>query len=124
MKNNVLVFIIDDDLIHNEVHELIFKKSFPEINVRTFTNCKDALKAIDQLDIPDIIFLDMVMPEEQETVFLDEHKRRRLAADIYLMSSTPYLTDQSLITNYPAVKDFVAKPLLENKIRPLINHFA
>ncbi len=117
MKNNSLVFIIDDDIIQNEIHELLIKKSFPEKEVHTFNNSEDALAAIDNQLTPAIIFLDLHLPGESKTFFLDEYNKRQLKCDVYLMSSMAYLEDSSILTKYSQLKDFISKPLLEQKLK-------
>ena len=124
MIHNNLVFIIDDDILQNEIHELILHKSFPDIEIKSFTRTSEALSYIDNNIAPQIIFLDINIPGENGTRFLDKFKKRGLESDIYLMSSIPYLDYKDSYADYPAIKDFISKPLLENKVRPLFNHYA
>jgi len=124
MINNNLVFIIDDDLLQNEIHELLLYKSFPDIEIKSFSRASEALSYIDKNGAPQIIFLDIHIPGEDETMFLDNFKKRGLDSEIYLMSSIPYLDNKSFYADYPAIKDFISKPLLDNKVRPLFNHYA
>lgn len=124
MIDNILVFIIDDDLVQNEIHELILVKSVPGIEVKSFTNSAKALNYLEKGVLPDLIFLDIHIPGESETAFLEKFKSKGLESDIFLMSSMPFLENQSLYNEFPAVKDFITKPLLENKIKHLFNHYA
>jgi len=117
MKNNNLVFIIDDDVIQNEIHELLITKSFPEKEVKTFTNSKDALAAIENHQFPAVVFLDLHMPGESGVYFLDEYNKRCLTCDVYLMSSMAFLENRKIIDNYTQVKDFISKPLLDHKLK-------
>ena len=121
MYSDELVFIIDDDLIQNEIHTIMLSKIYPSIRVITYTRAIQAVHALDENKIPTHIFLDLHMPGESETLFLDAHINRKLNSDIYLMSSVPYLEDESLITTYPAIKGFIGKPLLEHKIKHVFN---
>ena len=118
-----MVFIIDDDLVINEIHSLLLNKIYPDILVKTYTSATQAIQAIDEQELPGTIFLDLHMPGEGETFFLDAHKSRHLTSDIYLMSSMPYLDNPQLLSRYPAVRDFISKPLLEHKIRSAFNHY-
>jgi FixJ family two-component response regulator len=124
MNSDELVFIVDDDLIQNEIHSILLSKIYPEIKVKTFTRAVHAIHALDNNEVPTHIFLDLHMPGESETLFLDAHTNRNLTSDIYLMSSVPYIEDESLISTYPAVKGFISKPLLEHKIRHVFNLYA
>jgi response regulator of citrate/malate metabolism len=122
VKEN-MVFIIDDDLIINEIHSLLINKLYPDILVKTFTSSIEAIQAIDDQELPGTIFLDLHMPGETETFFLDEYKSRYLTSDIYLMSSLPYLENTQLLSSYPAIVDFISKPLLKHKLRSAFNHY-
>ena len=124
MVKEDMVFIIDDDLVINEIHTLLLNKIYPDILVKTYTSATQAIQAIDEQELPGTIFLDLHMPGEGETFFLDAHKSRHLTSDIYLMSSMPYLDNPQLLSTYPAVRDFISKPLLEHKIRSAFNHYA
>jgi response regulator RpfG family c-di-GMP phosphodiesterase len=123
MIHNNLVFIIDDDLLQNEIHEILLRKSFPDLEVKSFNRSSEALRYIEKNGSPQIIFLDIHIPGEDKSVFLNKFKRRGLDSDIYLMSSMPYLDNESFYAEYPAIKDFISKPLLENKVRRLFNHY-
>jgi response regulator of citrate/malate metabolism len=123
MDSDELVFIIDDDLIQNEIHLMLLEKIYPDVLVKTFTSTTEAIRYIEENKEPNIVFLDLHMPGESETVFLKEHQNRHLNSDIYLMSSMPYLEDESIMARYPAIKGFISKPLLEHKIRPVFNHY-
>ena len=118
------VFIIDDDLMQNEIHTIILQKTYPGIDIKTFECSDAAIKAIDSQELPDIIFLDLHLPGEDETVFLDAHKKRNLDSDIYLMSALAFINDQSLTKRYSAVKEFISKPLLEYKVKHIFKQLA
>lgn len=124
MIKEELVFIIDDDLIQNEIHALLLGKIYPGVKVRTFSSATVALKAIDANSLPIVIFLDIHMPGESDTFFLDAHKDRGLASEIYLISSLAYYDNPQLFATYPAVKDFISKPLHEHKIKAVFNEYA
>lgn len=124
MISEELVYLIDDDLIQNEIHAILLSKIYPGIRIKTFTRAVQAVHALDNDEIPTHVFLDLHMPGESETLFLDAHINRKLSSDVYLMSSVPYLEDNSLITTYPAVKGFIGKPLLEHKIKHVFKQFA
>ena len=123
MVEKDLVFIIDDDVILNEVHEILLSKLYPDILVKSFTSAKGAIQAIERQILPDTIFLDLHIPGERDTFFLDEHKARSLNSDIYLMSSMTYIETPQLLITYPAIRDFISKPLLDHKIKAVFNHY-
>ena len=85
MVKEDMVFIIDYDLIINEIHALLINKIYPDILIKVFTS---SIKAIDNQELPGTIFLDLHMSEESEFFPLDAHKSRHLTSDIY-----PYVID-------------------------------
>ena len=124
MEKEELVFIIDDDLIQNEIHTLLLNKLYPNILVKIFTSATEAIQAIDNQELPGTIFLDLHIPGENETIFLNAHKKRGLTSEIYLLSSLDYIDEQGLFSTFPAIKDFICKPLLDHKIKSIFNHDA
>jgi response regulator of citrate/malate metabolism len=123
MMHDNLVFIIDDDLLQNEIHELILLKSIPNVEVKSYSSGKEALNYLDKNNDPQIIFLDVHIPGEDVTIFLKNFESKGFESDIYLMSSLPYLERPSRFSEFPVVKDFISKPLLVNKIGHLFNHY-
>ncbi len=116
MERKKTIYIIDDDLMQNEIHTLILDKVYPDYQVKTFTRYQDALDHL-AADRPHLLFLDLNIPGEDVRTFLRQLKDMALDTDVYLISSRPYLVDTSLLTECPAVKDFISKPLLEDKLR-------
>ena len=116
-------FIVDDDAMQNEIHSILLKKVDPEAEVFTFLSSKAAFQLMDSGKMPDIIFLDLHMPGEDDEGFLTEHHSRNSSGDIYLMSSVAYLDQPGLMSKYSAIKDFIAKPLLDYKLRSILGHY-
>ena len=117
-----LIFIIDDDIVQNEIHTILLNKVFPDTHIISFNSAEKALKVLQEQN-PKYIFLDLNMPNDGNSVLLDAHLKLKLNSEIYLMSSTPYLDDSSVFSKYPAVKDFIAKPLLAHKLKNILNEF-
>ena len=117
-------FIVDDDTMQNEIHSILVQKVNPEARVIKFTSGEAALKAIEEGLVPDIVFLDLHIPGESITVFLEGHKSGHCSADIYLMSSAAFLNQPELQIKFPAIKDFISKPLLDYKLRSVLGSFA
>lgn len=119
-----LFFIVDDDIVQNEIHSILLKKVDPDARVLSFNSTKSAFESIDNGQAPDVIFLDLHIPGEGNDSFLEEHNLRNCSGDIYLMSSVAYLNQPELLAKYPAIKDFISKPLLDYKLRSVIRHYA
>ncbi len=124
MNDDKLIFIIDDDIVQNEIHSLLINKIDPDAKVLSFINSEYALDFISKGTTPDIIFLDLNIPGDTITNFLEEHHSSNLKGHIYLMSATTYFDESSSFTQYPAVKDFISKPLLAHKLDHVLGAYA
>ena len=124
MIEDKIIFIIDDDIVQNEIHSLLLNKLYPDATIHSFTTSKEAIKALDNGISPAVIFLDLNIPGEEKFGFLTYHKDRNHPSEIYLISAVGYIDDQRLIANYPAVKDFISKPLLAHKLRNILKECA
>lgn len=118
------IFIIDDDIVQNEIHTLLLNKLYPNKVIHSFSSSSEALLALDKGISPSVIFLDLNIPGEEKTGFLAAHKDRNHPSDIYLISAVGYIDDQRLLANYPAVKDFISKPLLAHKLKNVLKECA
>ena len=119
-----LFFIIDDDSLQNEIHTILLNKFIPEAKVQCYLNSKKAITALEKGLNPDIIFLDLNIPGEGVTDFLDAHQRKNYQSEIYLMSSLVYIDDTKLMKKYPAIRDFITKPLLDYKLKSIVRQYA
>ena len=117
-------FIIDDDILQNQIHSLLLKKVDPNAEIRSFQTCKTAIAEIKQGVNPEIIFLDLNIPGEGVADFLDYHLLASLSGDIYLISSAAYMDNPEIMTRYPAIKGFISKPLLDYKIKSILGDAA
>ncbi|ESU26552.1 hypothetical protein FLJC2902T_25230 [Flavobacterium limnosediminis JC2902] len=71
-------------------------------------------------DIPDIILLDIEMPQMDGWDFLSElfriEEHFHKEATIYIASSSIAIEDKMKAKNYPCVKDFLSKPMNLEKL--------
>ena len=124
MMEDKVIFIIDDDIVQNEIHSLLLNKLYPDTTIHSFTTSKEAITALDQGISPSVIFLDLNIPGEEKFGFLNDHMDRNHRSEIYLISAVGYIDDRHLLSNYPAVKDFISKPLLAHKLRNILKECA
>lgn len=120
-----LILVIDD----NE-HDIFFhRRLLKKLNcARRIKVCRDGVEGMDFLlgrgkyqrpgeewPIPDLIFLDLNMPLMDGWEFLEAFKQQfgeRPDTPLVLMVSTSLNPDdQDRLTRYPAVSDFIPKPL-------------
>ncbi|MBQ3293626.1 response regulator [Candidatus Saccharibacteria bacterium] len=65
------IFIIDDDELFADCIKSAIKKHDKSLNVKTFRNALDAMNALDDT-LPDLIFLDILLPGPDGFTFLNE----------------------------------------------------
>lgn len=129
MRFKSKVFIIDDDPIHQRITQIMIKKHhlFDE-----FTSYTEAQKALDFLGnnhenleiLPDVILLDLNMPEVDGWDFLDvfENFKKNLQKDIrvFIVSSSVDEKDLLRSKSFKSVSGFISKPLSPDIIRGLV----
>ena len=112
MKVPSLIYLIDDDPIQNILSRKIIHDFNPNIKVIEFVN---ATKAIEHLktgqDLPDVIFLDLNMPEMDGWGFLDALQENHLSFPTALLTSSVDPSDRKRAGKYKNINVFIPKPL-------------
>ena len=117
-----LVLLIDDSDI-----DLFVQKRFLEISgfARTILVFQSARKALELLSapgqrIPDVIFLDLNMPEMDGFTFLEQLTELSGADKAYtkvvILTSSSSGTDKARAASFPSVVTFLSKPLSEKRL--------
>lgn len=113
------IFLVDDDKIQHMVNKVNLKKVLPECKIETFTEGLSALSKLD--DDPDLILLDINMPEMDGWGVLDEMRNRsRENIDVFMLTSSCDPEDEDHAKQYKNVKGFIMKPLTKEKIKHLL----
>jgi len=99
-------------------------------SIAAFLNGKDAINFLKDPNttlnsqLPDIIFLDINMPVMNGWEFLEEFQSFSASLShpikIYLVSSSVDESDINKSKKYPAITDYVIKPLNRDKYRQLL----
>lgn len=121
MRKLKTIWIIDDD----DIHQFFTKKSIehfgPDSKISTFSNGQEALHDFNRLlpsseQLPDIIFLDINMPEMDGWEMMDHLikllPQQSSKIDIYIVSSSIAASDRQRAKSYPEVSGFLIKPIL------------
>lgn len=118
MRHFDYVLFIDDDYATNYYHEVIAKDSGMVKEVKNFLSSKEALQYFEEgkfnkSSIPEVIFLDMNMPELNGLEFLDHFEKIKMDQypKIILLSTTINPKDKQKADNHPLILEFINKPL-------------
>lgn len=112
--------IIDDDSTSNLILENILKKTAVFSTINTFNKTDDALvffrkKIKANISLPDVIFLDIYMPEKNGWYFLEEYQKLRATFQkdikIVLLTSSIDKKDKQYAKKFDYISAFVVKPL-------------
>jgi CheY-like chemotaxis protein len=112
--------MIDD----NPIEHLIMQKMFGKFNLfpdAVFSlDAKTMIEFIERYhlvinELPDVIFLDLNIPEYTGWDFLEDfnrlYRKIKKPVDIYIISSSIVPKDKSLLDLYPFVKGCISKPI-------------
>ncbi|GAB4468110.1 MAG: response regulator [Thermoflexibacter sp.] len=133
MKKIRTVLVIDDDPINNVICKtLIHTLHFSEV-VHSFVRAKEALEYLkdaieNQPDkIPQVIFLDVNMPEMDGWEFLEEYDKLptdfKENCQLYMLSSSVNREDMRKSEHYKYIRDFIQKPLSPVSLEDVQNSF-
>ncbi len=120
------IFFIDDDYPTNYYHEIIAKDSSVVEETKSFLSPKNALKYFKDVEIgveeiPDVIFLDINMPEINGWEFLNHLKDYNLDTPpvIIMLSTSLNPKDREKFQENPMVMEFINKPLTIEYLKSL-----
>lgn len=124
-----LIFIDDSPLDHFILKRILNKYQLA-YEVNCTANGKEVIEYLkkhkgDKNSLPDIILLDLYMPEFNGWAFLDkvQHVCPQLAKPlkIYILSSSINPKDMQQAKQYQCVKSFIFKPITKEVLEKLIN---
>lgn len=129
MKQVKNVLLIDDDKMFSMINERILNIAKFASSVKSFSSAADALKELKLLiktnpdKFPDVIFLDINMPEMDGWAFLEAVKKFSAAilkkCKIFILSSSIDGNDIARSKTYKMVCDLIPKPLSLSKLEML-----
>ena len=118
MKSFNSTFIIDDDPIFVLLFKKIIEKSERFNKVQNFPDGQFAIEELLKIHqegsvLPDIIFLDLNMPNIDGWQFLEEIQKHNFInkLNIYIVSSSIDSNEIERAKQYQCVKNFISKPI-------------
>jgi CheY-like chemotaxis protein len=134
MKNAPLsshILLIDDDPIINMINDKIITRTLPSARISAYTRARLALDRLkdwaesDPTQLPDLIFLDINMPEIDGWEFLDEFVALPQTVQqktlVVMLTSSIDISDIARSRTYKPVRDFLSKPLSSDNLHTLIS---
>jgi two-component system nitrate/nitrite response regulator NarL len=116
-----LVILIDDSDIDLFVQRRFIELSGFARRVLTFQSSREALEHLSApglKEIPDLIFLDLNMPEIDGFAFLEQYGRliKNAHTRIIILTSSSSSLDRDRAATFPNVIGFLSKPLTEGNL--------
>lgn len=129
-QNTRSIVLVDDDPINNLINVKVIERSLSFFKIKVFTNPIEALNQLKKWSVseahefPEIIFLDINMPEIDGWEFLERFEKLPASilqkCNVIMLSSSIDYKDVERSKKYKSVKEFVSKPLNEGKLGVLI----
>lgn len=115
------IAIIDDDKITVFLATKAINTSYNDIQIDQYFNAQIALDAFkDESNIPDIILLDINMPDVNGWDFLDVFSKYAVNCKVFMYTSSIDSNDFDKSKTYNIVMGFVSKPLNAEKLKRIL----
>ncbi|MCW3466877.1 response regulator [Chitinophaga nivalis] len=128
MKLINMIFIVDDDPIHQQIAKIMIERQAISSNIRVFSDAQDVLDYIREnkdvpAALPDLILLDLNMPVMDGWEFLEEYavfcEQLPKSIRIFVLTSSIDEKDKERVNAYRFVTGYLTKPLSKEIIAHL-----
>lgn len=117
------VMLIDDDSVNNFVNKRLLLRQDDSLQIEAYESGDTSLERLQDENqrVPDLILLDLNMPEMSGWQFLESYIELGLSrSKIYLLTSSIDFRDKEKSQTFPVIEGFISKPLDQNKIGKLL----
>jgi CheY-like chemotaxis protein len=117
--------LIDDDTINNLICMRKLQKGLSGLEIIEFTSARKALAFFQGSPPPnpDLILLDINMPDMNAWELLDSYNTLNLNIPVVIITSSIDKEDVEKAKLYPIIKQYLVKPLGESKIQKILEMF-
>lgn len=115
------IMLIDDKEVSNFIMKKYVNIFLGEANVIEFTDARKALESIPDHN-PDLIILDLNIPEFSGFDFLDKMKEEEMKHKVVVVTASLNENDQKNCLSYPNVIDYGVKPLSDKLIQTILEN--
>lgn len=112
--------VVDDDPNFLMLCEMQVKYFNLPVEVVSYSNPEFALDEIEKVS-PDMLFLDINMPQTDGWAFLESIENRQLNTSIYIVTSSIDIYDQKRAMGHDIVNGFISKPLDREKLKKVLS---
>ncbi len=120
--SQIKLMLIDDDEINNFVNSKLIGLHYPNTNIELCLSARLALEKLNNGSNPDLILLDLNMPEINGWEFIDQFRKIKKAIPVIILTSSVNYSDYNKSKQYSEVVDYIDKPLNKLKIEKIFNY--
>lgn len=121
MKKEANILAIDDNQTSNFITKSYFERTIAEINIVVKNSGEEALHYLvaDDSPKPDLILLDIIMPEMDGFEFLDTYQKISRKTKVIMLTGSENQTHRDKAAQYSCIVDYIKKPLDINAIKAI-----